>query len=136
MVRAATLALILVFVAACGGSESPTTPATIAGTYTLRTVNGSPLPFLVSGGGATKSEIVDGTLTVNDGGGWAESGHLRNTVNGTVTTSASNFVGSGYYTLSGTAITLSGPGAGPFSGSVSSGALSVAVRGYLYGYAK
>lgn len=135
----AAAGLGLAFAMACGGADSPTTPTptSITGTYTLRTVNGSPLPFVVPDGGAAKIEIVDGTLTVNDGGGWTESGHLRSTLNGKATASASSFVGgAGFYTLSGTAITLSGSNGGPFSGSVSSGAVTVAVGIYLYAYAK
>src|SRR5215217_5217277 len=87
-------ALLLVFAAsvtfaACGG-DSSTSPAStsVAGTYTLRTVNGSALPFTLIQLGADKFEITADAVTLTEGGTWTESGTTRLTESGKVTTSS------------------------------------------------
>ncbi|HUQ48087.1 MAG TPA: hypothetical protein VM053_07585 [Gemmatimonadaceae bacterium] len=82
--RKMLIVLLLGMQAACW-SDKVTGSSTVFGTYTLRTVNGSFLPFTVSGSGTTKSEIVADTIFLYEGFTFAESAHYRNTVNGTVT---------------------------------------------------
>jgi hypothetical protein len=124
----------LLFFAACGGSYgSSTVPSTsVAGTYTLRTVNGLALPYIVSQTGPSKVEVVDDAFTLNDSGTWTESGHRRNTVSGQVTTTATADAGS--FTISGTTITMSSLTTGALYGSVASGTLSLTEQGALFVY--
>lgn len=79
------LVLSLALLAACGG-DSATSPTSqsLAGTYTMRTVNGSPLPFVVQSG-TTKITITADVMTVADGGTWSETGAFTLTVNGSST---------------------------------------------------
>lgn len=82
--RRLLIALLVATQAACW-SDKVTGSSTVFGTYTLRSVNGSSLPFTVSGSGTNKSEIVSDTIWLYEGFTFAESAHYRNTVNGTVT---------------------------------------------------
>lgn len=84
MMRKMMTVLFALLQAACW-SDKVTGSSTVFGTYTLRTVNGSSLPFTVSGSGTTKSEILADTIFLYEGFTFAESAHYRNTVNGTVT---------------------------------------------------
>jgi hypothetical protein len=79
---------LIVFLAAATAacwSDKVTGSSTVFGTYTLRSVNGSSLPFTISGSGTNKSEIVADTIWLYEGFTFAESSYYRNTVNGTVT---------------------------------------------------
>jgi hypothetical protein len=89
--------------AACW-SDKVTGSSTVFGTYTLRTVNGSSLPFTVSGSGTTKSEILSDTIFLYEGRTFAESAHYRNTVNGTV--SDNRVTDSGSFTLLGNSVSF------------------------------
>jgi hypothetical protein len=82
--RRLLIALLVASQAACW-SDKVTGSSTVFGTYTLRNVNGSSLPFTLSGSGSNKTEIVADTIWLYEGFTFAESGHYRNTVNGTAT---------------------------------------------------
>src|SRR4051794_13338614 len=69
-------------VAGGGGSNS------LAGTYTLRTVNGLGLPYTYLTSGADRYEILDDVVTLTSAGGWTERWTERHTVGGAVTTPA------------------------------------------------
>lgn len=54
--------LILLFaLVACGGSTEPSMPAYV-GEYTLTTVDGHPLPFVLAQDATTKDEVVSGSV--------------------------------------------------------------------------
>jgi hypothetical protein len=93
------LACLAVFVA-CSDSTSPTS---IAGTYSLTTVNGVALPFVVQASGP-KIELLSDQIILNAGGTFSESENLRYTNGTAVTTQTSTDAGT--YTVSGTAITF------------------------------
>ena len=120
--------------AACGG-DSSTSPASVTGSYTLRTVNGTPLPYTLIQLGNFKYEITSDVITLNDGGTFTESGADRTTEeDGTVTTST--ITDAGTYTLAGTAITLNSPDSGSINGSVSDGTLTLTGEGVVAVYSK
>jgi hypothetical protein len=79
------LIVLLVATQAACWSDKVTGSSSVFGTYTLRSVNGSSLPFTISGSGSNKSEVVADTIWLYEGFTFAESGHYRNTVNGTAT---------------------------------------------------
>ena len=133
--RIHVLAIALAFVTTgCSKKDSPTSPATIAGTYTLRTINGSPLPYVVLVVGADKVEAVDDAITLSDAGTWTEFGHVRTTISGVATTTTINDAGS--YVRTGTAITLTSPQSGPLSGTVDNGTLTLSDQGLVGVYRK
>lgn len=101
--RAILIALAAVSCIAC---EDAVTQAggTVAGLYTLRTVNGAALPYTVPATGTTKTEILADTIQLNKIGTFSRAQHRRVTVNGQATQSAVRFTGT--YSLQGTSITL------------------------------
>ena len=96
--------LFLAAFVACGGDSITDATASIAGTYTLRSVNGSPLPFTVFTSGTQKIEITDDMVVISESGTYSESGHTR-TTNGTQVTTQT-VAEAGTYTRNGTAITF------------------------------
>lgn len=100
-----TIAALLVSIAACSDSSGP---EPITGTYTLRTVNGTALPYLAasetSGGVTTRVEVTAGNVVLNADLSFTSSITLRQTVGSTVTTTASTTVGT--YTIAGSQITF------------------------------
>jgi hypothetical protein len=118
-------ALFLAAFVACGSDSSTNPGANVAGNYSLRTVNGSQLPYTLSSSGVNKLEITDDVVIINDGGTYTESGHTRTTTSTGVTTQS--VVDAGTYTLNGTAITFrsSVDGSSTF-GTVSGSTLTIA----------
>ena len=112
---------------ACSGDDSTGPGASIAGAYSLTTVNGAPLPFVVQQAGTYKYEITADTYTLAAGGTWTEVRADRTTSNGAVTTSTKTDAGS--WSSNGTSITLTSPTSGALSGSVSGNTLSLSSAG-------
>jgi hypothetical protein len=99
------LAVFFALLALACGSDSSTTPGgTIAGTWSLKTINGTSLPFIVAQTGADKLEIVSDVYVISGTGSFTETTTLRATTNGVATTQSVADAGS--YTLNGTAITV------------------------------
>lgn len=87
--------------AGCGDS---TGPKSIVGSYTLQTVNGGALPYILSQSGANKTEILSGAFTLNADHTFSDQGTVRITQSGVATTTAGS--ASGTYVQNNTAITL------------------------------
>ena len=102
MIRGIVLGVLLASAAGCI-DEVPMGNPTVNGTYVLQTVNGSALPYTTTESGTT-TEILDGALTLFQGGTYSETGHSRRTVSGEVTNQTLSEAGS--YELYGTSITL------------------------------
>lgn len=125
--------LSLVAAAACG--DSATSAASVAGTYNLQTVNGSPLPFLEQPSGP-KIELLSEQLVLTSSGTFTITDQERTTpTGGSPSTQTLTF--SGTYTLSGntaTFVVTNTPGTtiGTFSGSI----LTISERGFLAVYQK
>jgi len=125
----------LVTLAACASDSSTNTgPASVAGTYTLRTVNGSPLPYTLFDFGGDKYEITAGAVTLEAGGRWTATSADRTTEGTSVVTST--FTTTGTYTLAGTVITLVSPGTSIVSGSVDRGKMSLTQDGVITVFTK
>lgn len=78
--------------------------STTTGLYTLRTVNGAPLPATIAGTGPNRTEIVDASYRLQTGFTYTGTETRRVFVNGTPTTETLALVGTyGFY---GTSITL------------------------------
>lgn len=132
----ATLLLATISLMACGG-DSATGPgsASIAGSYTLRTVNGSNLPYTILQVGADKIELINETITVAEGGTFTQQGTVRFTENGVVTNET--YADAGTYTRNGTAVTFRFNSDGSIgTGTVDNGTITVGYEGYSYVYRK
>jgi hypothetical protein len=114
----------LALLAGCGGDD-PTRYRSIAGRYTLRSVNGSPVPYFdLRGGSEIGSEYIDGFFDLNADGSWGEQLHTfyyvgSNPVRPYTTTTTGTFA------LDGSTITISGPGDVARKGTVDGSTLTV-----------
>jgi len=126
--------LPLLALLACGGDDSTGPGASIAGAYSLTTVNGAPLPFVVQQAGTYKYEITADTYTLAAGGTWTEEWTDRTTSNGAVTTSTNTDAGT--WSGNGASITLTSPASGAVSGTVSGNTLSLSADGFTLIFTK
>ena len=126
--------LALAITVACGG-DGITDPASVslAGTYSLKTVNGSPLPFTVSDatGSATLTSDV---MTVADAGTWTEHYTFRLTVNGTTTNESGDT--SGTWSRSGTSVTFKADGGTAYTGTFNGSGFTLNDGDHVYVFAK
>jgi len=130
--------LVLLVVAAavsCGGDASTRADVPVSGTYTLRSVNGTQLPFIVAQNDSLKFEILSDAFTLADDRSWTESGSSRTTLNGQV--SNDPIARSGTYVLgNGNKITLIAS-SGDFSdGTIGGGTLTVTNEAVVAVYQK
>jgi hypothetical protein len=72
-------ATLLALLVACGGDKAtgPNAPATVAGSYTLRTVNGNALPVILSQDAQQKAELLGGSVTLNSNNTWSGTLSVR-----------------------------------------------------------
>ena len=97
---------LLLLAAGCAGEKAVIpTDINVGGIYSLRTVNGSPLPFVYYEDALEKYEIVDDTITLSDIGTWSKVSHERGTVKGVAT--VLTYRDGGFFTRQATAILLS-----------------------------
>jgi hypothetical protein len=97
--------LVVAAAVSCGGDSSTSANTTVSGTYTLRSVNGLKLPFIVAENDSTRFEILSDAFTLADDRSWTEAGTSRTTLNGQASTDP--IARSGTYVLgTGTKITL------------------------------
>jgi hypothetical protein len=95
--------LVVAFSVACL-DEGVTGGSTITGAYTLRSINGSPLPFTISESGTARTEILSDVITLYQGGTYARSRDSRITVNAQVTIESR--IETGAYSLFGTSVSM------------------------------
>ena len=99
------MALLAVSVAACGGdSTSEPKPITVVGTWTLETVNGSRLPFILDQSGNDKVELISASLDVMSSGVFSSTSNERSTIAGVVQTQS--YIDPGHFTLAGSVATF------------------------------
>ncbi len=129
-------ALAITFATACGGdSTTQPTPASFAGTWSLQTVNGAALPFLVATNGSDKLEITSDVFTVTSSGTFDEMATTRTTISGVATVDTLN--DSGTYTLNGSAVTLTFASDGSsIAGTLSGNSMTLTQAGYAFAYKK
>lgn len=130
--------LMIAFVVACSvacNNDGLTGSTTVNGKYTLRTVNGSALPYTISGSGANKTEILDDAITLYEGFTYSRSAHSRVTVNGTASDVTTSDAGS--YSIFGTSVTLTSGTGGPATLALVSGnSMTVSTAGLTYVFRK
>ena len=56
-------------------TEIPSGNPNLSGTYTLRSVNGQPLPYSTSG----STQLLDDAISLYEGATWSSTGHVRTT---------------------------------------------------------
>jgi hypothetical protein len=134
MRRLVSLALALTIVACSNDSTTEPTNASVAGTWTLQTINGAPLPFTVSSLGTTKIEAVSAVFVVSANGTWTGSSQTRTTVSGQASTSTTPDAGT--YTLSGSTIALRSNDGTVETGTISGNTLVAVESGFTFVFTK
>jgi hypothetical protein len=134
-VYASAIVLLLAPILGCKTDTTGPTTASIAGSYSLRSINGSNLPFVLAQNGANKIESVSETITVVDGGTFTQQGTVRYTINGVV--SVESYADAGAFVRNGTAVTFQFNSDGSSgTGTVADGTITVGFEGYSYIYRK
>ena len=128
--------LVALAVAVACGSDSTTQPTmtSVAGTWTLQSVNGGPLPFTLTQTGSDKLELLSDVVTANSNGTYTEVAQFRTTINGQATTNTETDAGT--FTLNGTAVNLSSPQTGSTNGVLSGNTLTLTETGYAWVFVK
>jgi hypothetical protein len=114
-------AALLAFTAACGGGDGVSEPVSVAGTYTLQSVNGGPLPFVIFDESGYKLEITAASYVLTGAGTFTNSATFRETEGGAVLTSTETFTGQ--YTFSGSTVTFTDSEGEVYAGTISGGTL-------------
>jgi hypothetical protein len=132
--RLAAFAALVLLAAGCG-SDSPTTPVTnasLAGVYTLRTVNGGALPAVIQAASSTdpKIEILRDELTVKVDGSWSGVEDFRVTTGPTVETQTVN--SSGTYAVSGSLVSFTDTLGDVLIATVSGNSFTLGDGSYVY----
>ena len=113
-------AALLALTAACGG-DGVSEPASVAGTYTLQSVNGGPLPFVIFDESGYKLEITAASYVLTSAGTFTNSATFRETEGGAVTTLTETFTGR--YAVSASTITFTDADGEVSVGTISGGNL-------------
>ncbi len=134
------LAVVLVLSAAavlagCGDKATGPSPASVAGTWNLQSVNGTQLPFIVIQVGNDKVEITSDVITASSNGTFTQLTTIQTTQSGQVTTD--HATDSGTWSLSGTAVNFVFESNGSTgTGTLSGNTLTVATSGLSLVYRK
>ncbi len=134
LVLALSLALGLT-ATACSDSTGP--GASLAGTYSLQTINGQPLPVVVENSASLYSEVVLAQLTINANGSYNSLTRYRDTYPGQSPVLVDETF-TGYWTLSGDQIVLTEDGYpnAPTYGQVSNNRITLSDFGYTLVYVR
>lgn len=135
--RLMTSVLLLATVACIvSKDDSPTAPtnASLAGTWTLQTVNGNPLPFTIYQDGTEKDDLVGDVITVTASGTFTELSTVRYTANGQ--TFVDTYEYSGTYVLTGTSVTYTFSDGGSRAAAISGNTFSLVDANLVYVYKK
>jgi hypothetical protein len=129
------LLAILAFASLAGCSkDSSTGPVSIVGTYSLQSVNGTPLPFIAQASDP-KIEILSDLITINAGTAFGRNALVRTTYGTSASTTTSTDAGT--YVVNGTAISFTFNSTNSTStGTINNGVLVVAESGYSYAYTR
>jgi hypothetical protein len=111
---------------AVGGGDLPSTTG-VAGVYSLKTVDGKPLPFTSVQTTSEKREILDDALTLTNANTWSRLLHVRSTINGTA--SMLTLTDAGTYSKGdlGTYLFVA-QNQNPFPGTIVNGVISLSLR--------
>jgi hypothetical protein len=126
--------LVVALMTGCFGGGM-TGSSTVTGAYTLRTVNSAPLPYTLSQSGTSKTELMQDTFTLYQGGTFSRARQIRLTSNGQVTHQSENDTGS--YTIFGASLSLSSNATGQSTlATISGNTMTVVQAGVVSIYSK
>jgi hypothetical protein len=91
-------------VVAIGCSDTTAPAGSVAGVWTLKTVNGFPVPFAAPQGGADTIELTSDVITANASGTFTQLTVMKRTTSGVVT--IDSIPDAGNYAISGNVVTF------------------------------
>lgn len=121
--------------AGCGGSTEPTVDNSFIGVFSLQTINGTRLPFVIQSG-ATSISITNDRLTIVDGGSWSETLTYTSTVNGAATTQIANDGGPWLRVGNNLSLTSASNNQVAYGGTFSNGTLHLSDPSFTYVFTK
>lgn len=125
---------LLAVAIACSDSTGPT-KASVAGTWTLQSINGVTLPVVIDQSLTSKLEITGDVLTVSSSGSFTQATSFRLTQNNVVQTQTIPDAGS--YVLSGSTVTFQFQSDGSTgTGTLNGNTMTVTAGGSTYIYMK
>jgi hypothetical protein len=122
---------------AVGCSDSTGPAGSLAGTYSLNSVNGvTPPIFVIGGPGSTYTEeVIGGSIVLDTQGNYTGTTRYRDTNAGQQTVFDDTIIG--YWTLSGNSLTLTDSQTGDqYIGTVSGNTITLSNSGYTEVYSK
>jgi hypothetical protein len=130
------LLAIAVLTMACGSDATePTTMASVAGTWSLSTVNGTALPYILAQSGADKLEWTADVITATSTGSFTQISSFKTTANGQVTTQTTPDAGT--FSINGTAVTFTFQSDGSTgTGALNGNTMTVTGQGFALVYVK
>ena len=139
MRRLLVLAMALTATLTAVGCSDSTGPAgSLAGTYSLNSINGVTPPVIVSGGPSTgfTKEVIGGSIVLDAQGNYTGTIRYRDTYSGQQPTVFDDTI-YGYWTLSGNQLTLTESATGiQYFGTVSGSSITLNNSGYTEVYSK
>src|SRR5881628_1156469 len=86
---------------ACSGSDSPSQPAVpnVVGTWTLETIGGARLPFLIQQQGSDKLELMEAAVSASSDGSFSATSTERTTISGQI--ESQSYIDPGRFTITG-----------------------------------
>ena len=128
MIRRVFLAFLIFGITACG--DDATGLEDVVGIYTLQTIEGDPLPWVLLQVGADMIEVIAGSVTLNADRTCTDSITLRITQGGIVTSDPETDECT--YTTDGQAVTLSYEDDTVSSGSIIGSTLTITDDGFVF----
>lgn len=127
------LGVLCIALAACGSDKTtgPSEPSFV-GTYSLKTLNGSPLPYIFLQSGQTSLAVTSMQMVIADGGSWSLTTGFQTTANGQTTTDTGTNSGTWLRTGDALALYSTVNDNTPFTGSFSSNRLTLSDGSYTY----
>lgn len=116
------------------GCSPATSPLDLSGLYALKTINGAPLPAVISPAGATTIVVWNDAFTLTPSGTYAEQGYKSSTTAGV--TSVSYPVDAGSFTRRDNDISLESLIVGIRPATISNGTLTMVEGGLTLVYQK
>jgi hypothetical protein len=104
MRRAVAVGMTLLAASLALGCTPVTSPLDLSGVYSLKTVNGIALPYVLPQVGATVVTLWNDEFTLNSGGTYAEQGYKSYTTGGVINVAYP--VDAGYFTRRDNVVTL------------------------------
>lgn len=116
------------------GCSPATSPLDVVGTYSLKSVSGSPLPFQLPETGPTRVHVLDDMIILTPSGTYSEVGHKLFTTGSAVTVATP--VDAGNFRRRGDVITMESLLIGIWSGTIRGSTLTLEQQGFTLVYEK